>query len=65
MKPRDVIRRKVARRKAADIARYYHAHLNFMGTKPTLRAISKRFMYSIPWAHKYLNLARDFGFLDD
>jgi hypothetical protein len=52
------------RKKAEKVARYYHAHINFMGRRPILRDIASHFGLSEPWAFKYLTLATRLGLLD-
>ena len=54
----------IRRKKAEKVARYYHAHINFMGCRPILRNIANRFGYSEGWAFTYLHLATKLGLLD-
>ena len=65
MIPADEVRERVRRRNAGDIARYYYAHLNFVGKKPTYRIIAKRFGRTISWVNYYLQCARSLGFIHD
>ena len=54
----------IRRKKAEKVARYYHAHINFMGCRPILRNIANHFGRSEPWVSTYLNLATRLGLLD-
>lgn len=58
-------REKAARRKAGEVARYYHAHKNFIGHYPTLLNIANKMGFSISSARRYLKLAREKGLIDD
>ena len=52
-----------ARKKASMVARFYHAHFNFMGCRPILSTIALHFGRSSGWARIYLNYARELGFI--
>ena len=54
----------IRRKKAEKVARYYHAHYNFMGQPPIQRVIANHFGRSEPWVSTYLNLATRLGLLD-
>ena len=65
MNPTDEVRERVRRRNAADVARYYLAHLNLMGVKPTYSVIASRFGRKLWWVAYYLECARSLGFIDE
>lgn len=48
---------------ADKIARYYYAHFNFMGYRPTYHAIAMHFKRSVGWVGPYLNFARNIGLI--
>ena len=55
--------KKAANKKAAEVAQFYRAHINFHQFRPTVKRVALHFEKSHTWALNYIRIARENGLL--